>query len=89
MIDVDLRVLVQHPDRLALGVNVLQELLVQAGLFEGDLPSVIVDVEGPALLSGIGGLVELVDGDRNPVHLQDARADQTGQTRSHDGDGRC
>lgn len=57
---------------LAFGAGEGEELLEQAGLAQGDLAVVGVQVQGAALVARVGAGLAVVDGDRETVPLQDA-----------------
>ena len=54
LIEQDVAVLVEDPRRLAPGVDDPEELIVEPGRLERDLPVILVDVEHPALGAGAG-----------------------------------
>lgn len=71
---------------LALGPGQGEELLQQAGLAQGDLAVVLVQVEGAALVAGVRLRGAVVHGHVEAVPLQDAGAGQAAGARSDDAD---
>ncbi|GAA2812179.1 hypothetical protein GCM10010505_42870 [Kitasatospora aburaviensis] len=77
---------VQLAHLLAFGAGEAEELLQQSGLAQGDLAVVLVQVQGAALVAGVGARLAVVDGDGDVVALQDAGAGQAGGAGSDDRD---
>ncbi|TYB71088.1 TetR/AcrR family transcriptional regulator [Nonomuraea sp. PA05] len=75
-------VLVEEPHGLAALVDEAGELLEQAGVLEGVLPVVAVDVEHAALRAGLRRGLGLVDGRGDAVDVQDAGERQPAERRA-------
>lgn len=77
---------VQLTHLLPLGAGEAEELLQESGFAQGDLAVVLVQVEGAALVAGVGTALAVVNGDGDAVALEDAGAGQAAGTGADDGD---
>ncbi len=68
------------------GASQPEKLVEQAGLPQGDLAVVGVQIQGAALVACVGGRVAVVHGDRYAVLLKDAGAGQPARSGSDDAD---
>ncbi len=78
---------VEHAQRLAALVDETEELVVETGVLQGELPVVVVDVEHAALRTGGGRGLRLVDRGRYAVDVQDPGERQPAEPRADDRDG--
>src|ERR1700677_1326606 len=86
IVDKDRTAFVEDAHGLTLWVRETAKLFVEAGCAKGELSRLLVHVERPALLAGVGGSIKFVDGGGDAMYLKDARENETAQARSDDGD---
>lgn len=80
---------VEDPHRLPAGVDDGAELLVQAGVAQGDLAVLLVDVQHAALGTGGGRFIEFVDRGGDAVDVQRSGERQAAEAAADDGDVGC